>query len=95
MAIPAPTLHGALVLKAAAHTFDSRDRERHLEDALTLLACIVDIEPILVDLHGSDRKRIVHVIRAIENQPLVAARVPSDTFLLAQRTIAEFQVAFG
>lgn len=95
IALPVPTLHGALVLKAAAHAVDPRDRDRHLEDALTLLACIVDIEPIMSDLRGSDRKRIVHIIRAIESQPLVAARVPPDTLLLAQRTIDEFQFAFS
>lgn len=95
IALPVPTVHGALVLKAAAHTVDSRDRDRHLEDAVTLLACIVDIEPIMKDLHGSDRKRIEHIIRAIDSQPLVATRVPSDTLRLARRTIDEFRTAFG
>lgn len=91
VSLPVPTLHGALVLKAAAYTVDPRDRERHLEDAMTLLACIIDVEPIVADLRGSDRKRILQVLRAIDSQPLVAARVPSDTFRLAQRAIEEFR----
>jgi hypothetical protein len=88
-----PTLHGALVLKAAAHIIDSRDRDRHLEDAITLLACIVDIGPIVSDLRGSDRRRLTKLITAIDGQPLVAVRAPSDTVRLAQRTVDEFRVA--
>lgn len=95
VALPVPNFHGALVLKSAAHTADSRDRDRHLEDAISLLACIVDVEPILSDLRGSDRKRIVHIIHAIDDQPLVAARVPADTLQLAQRTIEELRVALN
>lgn len=93
--LPVPSIHGALVLKAAAYTVDTRDRDRHLEDAITLFACIVNIAPILGDLQGSDRKRILRVIRALDEQPLVAARVPSDTLRLAQRTIEEFRAAFS
>jgi hypothetical protein len=91
--LPVPTLHGALVLKAAAHIIDSRDRDRHLEDAITLLACIVDIGPIVSDLRGSDRRRLTKLITAIDGQPLVAVRAPSDTVRLAQRTVDEFRVA--
>lgn len=91
--IPVPTLHGALVLKAAAHTVDSRDRDRHLLDAITLLACLTDIEPIISDLRGSDRKRLIHVIQAFDENPLVAAQAPSDTLRLAQRTLGEFREA--
>lgn len=92
--IPVPTLHAALVLKAAAHTVDSRDRDRHLLDAITLLACITDTEAITGDLRGSDRKRIIHIIRAAETEPLVTAQAPSDTLRLAQRTLDELRAAF-
>ncbi len=95
VAIPVPTLHAALVLKAAAHTVDTRDRDRHLVDAITLLACITDTEAILHDLRGSDRKRITHILRAIETQPLAAAQAPSDTLRLAQRTIDELSAALA
>lgn len=57
LSVPAP--FGALVLKAAAHQTDSRDRERHLSDAATLLACIDD--PFALEFEGSDRKRILHL----------------------------------
>ena len=91
--IPVPTLHGALVLKAAAHTVDSRDRDRHLLDAITLLACITDIEPTVGDLRGSDRKRLIHVMKAFDERPLVAAQAPSDTVRLAERTVEELREA--
>ncbi len=93
ISITVPTLHGALVLKAAAHMVDSRDRDRHLLDAITLLACIVDTESIIGDLHGSDRKRLAHLVRAFDERPLVAAQAPSDTLRLARRTLEELRRA--
>lgn len=89
--VPVPSLHGALVLKAAAHIVDSRDRDRHLLDAITLLACIVDAREIVHDLRGSDRKRLTHILRALQERPLVAAQAPTDTLLLAQRTAADLR----
>lgn len=91
--VPMPSLHGALVLKAAAHTVDSRDRDRHLLDAITLLACIIDVEPIVNDLRGSDRKRLLRILGSFEQQPLVAAQAPADTLRLAERTVAELRAA--
>lgn len=93
VAVPVPTLHGALVLKAAAYMVDSRDRGRHLLDAATLLACIIDVEPIVTDLRGSDRKRLVHMLRAFEERPLVGAQAPQDTLRLAQRTAQDLHSA--
>jgi hypothetical protein len=90
-AVPVPTLHGALVLKAAAHIADTRDADRHLLDAITLLACIIDSEAILSDLRGSDRKRLNHLIRAIDAHPLVTAQAPTDTARLAQRSLDELR----
>lgn len=40
--ISVPSPFGALILKAAAYRTDSRDRERHLQDAALLLAVIED-----------------------------------------------------
>lgn len=91
--IPIPTLHGAVILKAAAHIIDSRDRDRHLLDAITLLACIVDVGPIVGNLRGSDRKRLTHLLRAFDERPLIAAQAPADTLRLAQRTIEELRSA--
>ncbi len=89
--VPVPSLHGALVLKAAAHTVDSRDRDRHLLDAITLLACVIDVEPIIGDLRGSDRKRLLHILQAFDERPLVAAQSPTDTLQLAQRTVDDLR----
>lgn len=91
--VPIPTLHGALVLKAAAHIVDSRDRDRHLLDAITLLACVTSIAPILEELRGSDRKRLSHIVRAIEERPMVVAQAPADTLALAQRNADELRAA--
>lgn len=91
VAVPMPSLHGALVLKAAAHAVDSRDRQRHLLDAITLLACIIDVEPIASNLRGSDRKRLFHVLRAFDEHPLVTAQAPADTLRLAERTIRDLR----
>ena len=89
--LPVPTLHGALVMKAAAHLVDSRDRDRHLLDAITLLACVVDVAPIIDELRGSDRKRLTHLVRALDERPLVAAQSPTDTLRLARRTADELR----
>ncbi|MFE3075560.1 hypothetical protein [Nocardia tengchongensis] len=56
--ISVPRPFGAVVLKAAAYTTDSRDRDRHLHDAAALLACIEDPFAERSDFAGSDRRRI-------------------------------------
>jgi hypothetical protein len=40
--VSVPTAFGALILKSAAHQTDTRDRERHLQDSVVLLAAIED-----------------------------------------------------
>jgi hypothetical protein len=59
IAISVPDAFGALMLKAAAHRTDSRDRERHLTDAAVLLACVDPFEERAPS--GSDRKRLHHL----------------------------------
>lgn len=56
VSVPGP--FGALVLKAAAYTADTRDRDRHLRDAVVLLACIDDPFAERDGFTGSDRSRI-------------------------------------
>lgn len=56
--LSAPRPFGALNLKAAAYLADSRDRERHLQDAAVLLACVEDPFAELSALAGSDRRRL-------------------------------------
>lgn len=53
-----PSVLGALILKAAAFTTDSRDPARHLTDATVLLACLQDPIATRAQLKGSDRSRL-------------------------------------
>ena len=45
-------------MKAAAYKTDSRDRDRHLRDAVALLACIDDPFAEREGFTGSDRSRL-------------------------------------
>ena len=56
--ISVPRPFGALILKAAAYRVDSRDRDRHLRDAVALLACIEDPFAEREHFTGSDRSRL-------------------------------------
>lgn len=53
-----PDQLGALVLKGAAYLVDSRDKDRHLQDAAALAATITDHAGERARLTGSDPKRI-------------------------------------
>ncbi|CAA9257510.1 MAG: hypothetical protein AVDCRST_MAG52-2461 [uncultured Blastococcus sp.] len=57
--VSVPDAFGALILKAAAHKADTRDRDRHLTDAAVLLACVDPFEERLPS--GSDRSRLLHL----------------------------------
>lgn len=79
---------GALILKAAAYTTDSRDRERHLFDAAALLACIDDPFAERVAFSGSDCRRIATLVahldpghrawRALSDQDQTQAQLALD-----------------
>ena len=56
---------GALVLKGAAYSVDRRDRDRHLEDAAVLAACINDHASEIDRLGGSDRRRLRLLAKAL------------------------------
>ncbi|MFJ9367643.1 hypothetical protein ACIRRA_24925 [Nocardia sp. NPDC101769] len=64
--ISVPNPFGALILKAAAYTTDSRDRDRHLHDAAALLACIEDPFAERDAFAGSDRRRISALATQLE-----------------------------
>jgi hypothetical protein len=68
--ISVPDAFGALILKAAAHKADTRDRERHLTDAAVLLACVDPFEERTSS--GSDRSRLLHLRRYL-GDPMVPA----------------------
>jgi len=91
VAVPVPNLHGALVLKAAALQVDQRDRARHLLDAITLMACIEDVEPIVASTRGSDRQRLMYLLNEFDDQLLIAAQAPTDTVQLARRTAEDLR----
>lgn len=63
--VSVPNVLGALTLKGGAYTVDSRDRQRHLEDAVVLLATIEDADEIVEDAemwtqHDPTRLRTLH-----------------------------------
>ncbi len=60
-----PSPFGAVILKAAAYQTDSRDRERHLQDAALLLAVIEDPYAEREQFAGSDRSRLQTLARAL------------------------------
>ena len=60
-----PDAFGALILKAAAHKSDTRDRDRHLTDAAVLLACVDPFEERTAS--GSDRSRLLHLRRHLDD----------------------------
>lgn len=59
-----PNLLGALVIKAHAHTADSRDNERHCEDMLTLAGiALTDPRAVAEQSRPGDRKAIRKFVR--------------------------------
>jgi len=63
LSVPSP--FGAVILKAAAYQTDSRDKERHLQDAALLLAVIDDPRVEREQIAGSDRSRLASLVRAL------------------------------
>ena len=65
MRIPDPL--GGMILKAAAHRADNRDRERHLRDAALLAAALDDPLAARGRLVGSDRRRLLYLSSQLED----------------------------
>lgn len=82
-----PRPFGALILKAAAYTTDSRDRERHLFDAAALLACIDDPVAERAEFTGSDRRRIATLIAHLTAAHPAWRSLPEDHRTQAQLTL--------
>lgn len=85
--ISVPRPFGALILKAAAHTTDSRDRGRHLFDAAALLACIDDPFAERTEFTGSDRRRIANLVRNLPLDHAAWRALPEDHRTQAQLTL--------
>lgn len=62
-----PDALGALVLKSAAYKEDSRDRDRHLDDAAFLACTVEDPSREAERLEGSDRARIQLLATELED----------------------------
>ncbi|MFD1376745.1 hypothetical protein ACFQ4U_10470 [Micrococcus antarcticus] len=77
LSIPSPL--AALVLKGAAYREDTRDRDRHLEDAALLSTIISDPLAVVPELQGSDRSRIIGLNKHLSdlNHP-AWARIEED-----------------
>lgn len=82
--VTVPNLLGALVLKGAAWKADNRAARRHLEDAVTLAACVEDAVPYLDDLHGNDRRRLRGLHDALASGEPALARLDDAKALRAQ-----------
>jgi len=67
--ISVPSVFGALVLKAAAHIADTRDRQRHLVDAVVLLAALEDPFDARAGFAGSDGRRLRALSDALDRAP--------------------------
>lgn len=62
-----PDVLGALVLKGAAFMEDSRDRDRHLDDAAVLACAVTDPVADCGRMIGSDRKRIAALWEVLQS----------------------------
>ncbi|MDT9592626.1 hypothetical protein RDV89_06090 [Nocardioides zeae] len=74
--VSVPSPYAAVVLKAAAHRSDPRDRVRHLEDAVVLLSVIADPRADRASAAGSDRSRLLWLARALADDPRPWRLVP-------------------
>jgi len=74
-----PSVFGALILKAAAYQTDSRDRERHLQDAALLLAVIADPYAEREQFAGSDKSRLLTLVRSLPDDAREWNFLPADS----------------
>lgn len=62
-----PDVLGALVLKGAVYVEDSRDRDRHLDDAAVLACAVTDPIGDRARMIGSDRRRIEALWKVLQD----------------------------
>lgn len=88
--ISLPNIIGALTLKGGAYREDSRDRERHLEDAAVLAATIDDAEALAEDTAqwtSTDRRRIATLWAALEQHTTAWEQIPAQRRLRARASL--------
>lgn len=76
LSVPSP--FGAVVLKAAAYRTDSRNRQRHLQDAALLLAVIEDPYTEREHFAGSDESRLQGLASALSDDAGPWRLLPAD-----------------
>lgn len=76
--VSVPSPYGALIRKAAAYQTDSRDRGRHLQDVVLLLAVIEDPYAERGQFAGSDRSRLQTLARAPPDSAARWRTLPAD-----------------
>jgi hypothetical protein len=76
--VSVPSPFGAVILKAAAYQTDSRDRERHLQDAALLLAVIDAPYAEREQFAGSARSRLETLARALPDSAAPWPTLPAD-----------------
>jgi hypothetical protein len=76
--ISVPRAFGAVILKAAAYTADSRSPQRHLYDAAALLACIDDPFIEREAFTGSDHRRLLRLAAALTPEHPAWRRLPNN-----------------
>lgn len=70
MCLVIPSVRGALVLKGAAFLGDPRNRMRHAEDAVLLLACLSDTAHALNGFSRESRKRVKALATVLQENSL-------------------------
>lgn len=90
-----PTVRGALVLKGAAYLEDSRDRDRHAEDAVILLACMDDAGEALLGLSQQSRRRVRAIVKVLTEQTAPWANHDAVVQALGRETLAELAALLG
>ncbi|WP_245745642.1 hypothetical protein [Nocardia altamirensis] len=65
--VSVPNVLGALVLKGAAYLEDSRDRDRHLDDAAVLACAIANPRAYAEEMSGSDFRRVQTLATRLNN----------------------------
>jgi hypothetical protein len=85
--VSVPSPFGALILKAAAHQTDTRDRERHLLDAVVLLAAVADPFAEREQFAGSDKPRLGSLAGNLPNDAREWLLLPAQVRTTAQAAL--------
>lgn len=85
--VSVPSAFGALILKSAAHQTDPRDRERHLQDAVVLLAAIEDPFATRETFAGSDRARLECLAGHLPKEAREWQRLSAESRAVAQAAL--------